>query len=105
LARDDAEFPGSVATIDLGADTLVTIGGHSIMPVGVNGTGPNMVTQQDFLLACSGSRQSIEYVKFARLPRAMCGFSGTLGEKWSGPPLRRSWRRQCGKANPMRLTT
>ena len=54
LARDDAEFPGSVATIDLGADTLVTIGGHSIMPVGVNGTGPNMVTQRDFLLACSG---------------------------------------------------
>jgi hypothetical protein len=56
LARDDAEFSGSVTIVDLGADTLVTIGGHSIMPVGVNGTGSNMITQHDFLLARSGSR-------------------------------------------------
>jgi hypothetical protein len=56
LARDDAEFSGSVAIVDPGADTLVTIGGHSIMPVGVNGTGSNMITQHDFLLARSGSR-------------------------------------------------
>jgi hypothetical protein len=40
-----------VAIVDLGADTVVTIGGHSIMLVGVNGTGSNIITQQDFLLA------------------------------------------------------
>jgi predicted ATPase with chaperone activity len=40
-----------VAIVDLRADTVVTIGGHSIMLVGVNGTGSNIITQQDFLLA------------------------------------------------------
>jgi len=51
LGISAATFSGSVAIVDLGVDTLVTIDGHSIMLLGVNGTGANIITQQDFLLA------------------------------------------------------
>jgi Ca2+-binding RTX toxin-like protein len=46
-----ATFSGSVSIVDLGVDTLVTIDGHSIMLLGGNGIGANIITQQDFLLA------------------------------------------------------
>jgi hypothetical protein len=53
-----ANFSTSVAVTDLGADTLVEIDADglgavtgSIVLTGVNGTGLNVITQQDFLLA------------------------------------------------------
>jgi hypothetical protein len=35
----------------LGSDALITIGTGSILLQGVDGTGTNLITQQDFLLA------------------------------------------------------
>jgi Ca2+-binding RTX toxin-like protein len=46
-----ATFAASVLIQDLGSDTLVTIGTGSILLQGVDGTGTNLITQQDFLLA------------------------------------------------------
>jgi Ca2+-binding RTX toxin-like protein len=46
-----SNFAASVTITDLGADTQVTIGTDSILLLGVNGTAPNIITVQDFLLA------------------------------------------------------
>jgi hypothetical protein len=48
-----ATFAGSVHITDLGANTLVsfTDSTDTILLVGVNGTAPNIITQQDFILA------------------------------------------------------
>ena len=43
-------FATQVTIADLGAHTLVTIGGDTILLIGVNGDGQNAITQQDFLL-------------------------------------------------------
>jgi Ca2+-binding RTX toxin-like protein len=43
-------FDTTVSITDLGADTLVTIGGQTITLNGVNGVGANSVTVTDFLL-------------------------------------------------------
>jgi hypothetical protein len=40
-----------VSITDLGNDTLITVGTDSITLLGVNGSGANTITQQDFLLA------------------------------------------------------
>jgi hypothetical protein len=45
-----ANFAAHVTIADLGADTQVTIDGNIILLVGVNGTGSNVITQQDFIL-------------------------------------------------------
>ena len=45
-----ATFAASVTIADLGNDTLVTIGGDSILLIGVTGTPPNSITQDDFSL-------------------------------------------------------
>ena len=52
FAIDDAlEFAARVDIDVLGANTLVTIDGtDTIMLLGVNGVGANVITQQDFLL-------------------------------------------------------
>ena len=44
-------FAASVTITDLGADTQVAIGTDSILLVGVNGTAPNIITVDDFLLS------------------------------------------------------
>jgi Ca2+-binding RTX toxin-like protein len=46
-----ATFAASVLIQDLGSDALITIGTGSILLQGVDGTGTNLITQQDFLLA------------------------------------------------------
>jgi len=47
-----ANFAARVTIVDLGADTKVTIDGIDTMTLlGVNGSGTNVITQQDFLLA------------------------------------------------------
>jgi Ca2+-binding RTX toxin-like protein len=47
-----ADFGARVTIVDLGADTQVTIDGtDTIALLGVNGSGANVITQQDFLLA------------------------------------------------------
>ena len=51
LGIQAAQFDASVTIADLGNDTLVTIGGDSILLVGVNGIGQNSITQSDFILA------------------------------------------------------
>jgi hypothetical protein len=51
LGISAATFAASVLIQDLGSDTLVTIGTGSILLQGVDGTGTNLITQQDFLLA------------------------------------------------------
>jgi Ca2+-binding RTX toxin-like protein len=43
-------FATQVAIQDLGAHTLLTIGADTILLIGVNGDGGNVITQQDFLL-------------------------------------------------------
>ena len=45
-----ADFATDVTIADLGANTLVTIGADTILLVGVNGVGANIITQQDFIL-------------------------------------------------------
>jgi len=45
-----ANFAASVLITDLGNDTLVAIGGDTILLLGVNGVGANTITQQDFIL-------------------------------------------------------
>ncbi|MDQ2082044.1 Ig-like domain-containing protein, partial [Xanthobacteraceae bacterium Astr-EGSB] len=45
-----ADFAGQVSITDLGAHTLVEIGDDSILLIGVNGNGQNVITQDDFLL-------------------------------------------------------
>jgi Ca2+-binding RTX toxin-like protein len=52
LGISAADFAARVTIVDLGADTLVTIDGTSTMTLlGVNGSGTNVITQQDFLLS------------------------------------------------------
>jgi Ca2+-binding RTX toxin-like protein len=48
-----ATFAGSVTIADLGANTLVSFANSpdTILLVGVNGTAPNIITVQDFILA------------------------------------------------------
>ncbi|HEX5957219.1 MAG TPA: hypothetical protein VFY92_01000, partial [Hyphomicrobiaceae bacterium] len=43
-------FATSVLIEALGSDTLVTIGTDTILLQGVDGTGTNIITQEDFLL-------------------------------------------------------
>ncbi len=46
-----ANFAAHVVITDLGADTQITIDGvNTILLVGVNGSGTNIITQQDFIL-------------------------------------------------------
>ncbi|HEX5999233.1 MAG TPA: cadherin domain-containing protein, partial [Hyphomicrobiaceae bacterium] len=45
-----ATFAASVLIEDLGSDTLVTIGTDTVLLQGVDGTGTNIITQEDFLL-------------------------------------------------------
>ncbi|HET7716882.1 MAG TPA: hypothetical protein VFK86_14760, partial [Bauldia sp.] len=46
-----ANFNAMVTITDLGADTLVSFGGGSITLVGVNGTSPNLISSDDFVLS------------------------------------------------------
>jgi Ca2+-binding RTX toxin-like protein len=50
LGITSANFAASVAIFDVGRDTLVVIGDDSILLEGVNGSGNNAITQNDFLL-------------------------------------------------------
>ena len=43
-------FAAEVSIVDLGNDTLVTIGANTITLLGVNGVGANTITQEDFIL-------------------------------------------------------
>ncbi len=44
------DFADRVSIVDLGANTMVTIDGlDSILLLGVNGTGTNVITESDFL--------------------------------------------------------
>ena len=45
-----ATFATDVSIVDLGNDTLVTIGANTMTLLGVNGVGANTITQQDFIL-------------------------------------------------------
>lgn len=45
------DFAGNVIITDLGNNTQVTIGADSVLLVGVNGVGTNVITQADFLLS------------------------------------------------------
>ena len=45
------DFASEVTISDLGSDTLVQIGGDSILLIGVTGTGANTIGYQDFILA------------------------------------------------------
>ena len=51
LGITGGSFGANVTITDLGADTLVSIGASSIFLIGVDGTGTNIITQQDFILA------------------------------------------------------
>ena len=48
---DITDFASEVAITDLDSDTLVQIGGDSILLIGVTGTGANTIGYQDFILA------------------------------------------------------
>jgi Ca2+-binding RTX toxin-like protein len=51
LGVNAGNFAALVSIVDLGNDTQVTIAGQTITLLGVNGTGTNIITVQDFLLA------------------------------------------------------
>ena len=51
LGITGGSFGGNVTVTGLGAGTLGTIGANSIFLIGVDGTGTNIITQQDFILA------------------------------------------------------
>ena len=51
LGITSTTFAANVSILDLGNDTLVTIGGNTIMLLGVNGTGTNVINVTDFILA------------------------------------------------------
>ena len=51
LGINAGNFAANVSILDLGNDTLVTVGSSTIYLMGVNGVGGNTVTQQDFFFA------------------------------------------------------